>query len=421
MVGFFVDEIDFIGYTKQMIQPAIEFTKLQTSTGEEKINSQDRAVKIIREKIIAKYDLRNVLKETNGSLVLDCVSRAYIEWKKSNVEISSQQFEYFIKIIQSIRSEYTEARSAGTIETNQLEIYLNDKYTNHELTNDVVQATAQEVAEYMQSLRIIQPKDFKLRVLNVNKYSQNDADTEYRAELSAIRGFLEDPEMKLVPHTTRYSDDYSELILYPDDAQKILKGNKTNLFKPEMGGVAKHEVFHTQKIMSYGWVGRFFEELCAEQASGNTQGYKELKLIWRDVSRLFGFDDSQILEAATRQDNPIEYIINTIEPVIGSLATIALLTHIPHNYKQTEEFKKEFGESSIGVGDMSKTLLCFFESKLGKEKIEAFIKARAESLIELTSKHDFFTAEEAIEIFYHKYGQKYLGDLIITKIREAVA
>ena len=353
-----------------MISSALELTTPQTSPSKERISSQDRAVKIIREKIIQKYKLQDILKETNGELVLDSVARAYIEWKKGDIEISGQQFEYFIKIIQSIGSEYTEARSAETIESNQLEIDLNDKYTNQELTNDVAQAIAQELAEYMQSLHITRPKDFKLRVLNVNKYSQNGVDTEYRAELSAIRGFPEDSQMKLVPHTTRYSDDYSELILYPDDAQKILKGNKTNLFKPEMGGVAKHEVFHTQKIMSYGWVGRFFEELCAEQASGNTQGYKELKLIWRDVSRLFGFDDSQILEAATRQDNPIEYIINTIEPIIGSLATMVLLTHIPNNYKQSGRFKKEFGESIIGASDISQLLLAIFGTVLTSTYIQ---------------------------------------------------
>jgi hypothetical protein len=368
---------------------------------------KDRAVDMISKKIVEKYKLEKLLNEPDGKAIVDCCAKAYIEWKKSGLPVEQKHFDYMLKIVETANITQTNEQRQEETASEQKQIQLDEKYTNAELTEAVRSRYSQEIDDYFQKLNISEPKPYTFRVLGVNALSQNTSeDISYRLSLSQIPGTDSGPNERFNPHNTKYQNGYTELKIYKENAKNLLKRPKEADI-----GVLKHELFHTQKEMSHNWLGRTFEELAAEEASGNTQGYKDLKLLYKRTCQVFDVDGDKIMQEAIKSAQPLSYLIESMELKIGAVGTLALLTHIPKNYQQLESFKEDVGE--VEYTDTLDMIISVAEKKLGKGKVNEFLnKEKKRVTLNANESDGMFTPEELIGITYRKSGFDKAADRI---------
>ncbi|GAB4148117.1 MAG: hypothetical protein OHK0017_10600 [Patescibacteria group bacterium] len=359
--------------------------------------------------LVTTFQAETFVKTEIGKQIFNVAAEAFILSQKLKLDKQTQQY-LFQPLAQA---EDFGKLTAEEMERSVREKELYDRLNNSELSQKTLAKLLQDT-DYIHSMGLdpdnLQP--FDIRVINVPQILPKEGEVdEYRQELSQIRKNPNILQKKFNPHCVRYEDGSTVLILGEKDAQNFIESElesvvpskKTKrMFREADAGLIKHEFYHTQKVISFNRLGCIIEELCAEQASGNTQGYKDIKYIWTIASKLYGFDP-KILTEAVGQSDPLQYLISKLVNSCGPILTQFFIALQPVQY-QSEKY------------DLSEMLLKIAEAQLGHQRFDAVILQEAEKAVSISQKSNGFMTPEGVASIPKTYGLNQIADRIGVKV-----
>lgn len=361
----------------------------------------------LKKEVIHKHNLVYTPKNENGVLILDCYCRAIIESKKFDFPIDIKIFAYFeLMLTKMEKSLVPETKSTHEVQKSLED--LNTEFIDEEATEEIQNAVNEFLPAYYEVLHIQNPASFKIKALSVNAHTKNtDDDIRYRSLSGLLRGVRGSINNKTFnPYSREIAEgDTSEIVLFREDSIDLLdeieSGHPGEEYK-----TLKHEIFHTQKHMSWGRIGSLFSELCTEEASNGEGSYTELERIWYSVYSIFDFNPTATMKSITQSAHPLKSIFEELENKTGSFALFALLTYVPDNYEPQTKIIYDISKLAFDIA--------IYQKKFSK--IEETITSQAEKVLEVVNKRNGLASiDDVIRVSYLQHNLFYMANRVKLK------
>ena len=355
--------------------PSVERTK----------NTLERARQRVQE--LARIDKTN--PENQAGIIF--AAQSLVELAKYYPDYDRARLSHVYGLLRSIDLSPEEKEQQEQEEQKLRDLYA--EYNQAELALETEHYIEAFAADLCRQLGQDQIRQFKVIVLDVESERNNPTDEEFFRKLASVRD--QKPEdIRLNPHVEKHQDGSQYLVLRKADVEKLRSTDSE--FRANQLNLLKHEVYHTQRDISEGYTGSFFEELCAEQVSDNSQGYKDIKTIWNITGKLFGFESDVFLQAALQDPEPLTYIRRKLPTHLGTPLTQLLISQLPKNYVARTQ---NYGYLDTDYQhDISEDLLYFAEKKMGPAAVEQFLQDELDFIEDFAGDNDFFDVEDLINL-----------------------